>query len=116
VDQQIKGGIVLYNIVVYVPKTHVEQVKEAMFRAGGGHFQKYDSYSWQVPGTGQFRPLAGSTPFIGTAGNVEQVPEYRVEMVCTRERIRGVLQAMIDAHPYEEVAYHACEAMTLEDF
>jgi hypothetical protein len=106
----------LYNIVVYVPETHAERVKEAMFQAGGGRFEQYDNCSWQVKGTGQFRPLAGSTPFLGTAGTVEQVPEYRLEMVCAASRIKPVLQAMIDAHPYEEVAYHAYKAMTVKDF
>lgn len=105
----------LYNIVVYVPETHAEAVKEAMFQAGGGKYQRYDSCSWQVAGTGQFRPLPGSTPFIGSKDTVEKVPEYRVEMVCTEEVLDAVLDAMIAAHPYEEVAHHYYRAMTASE-
>lgn len=106
----------MYNIVVYVPETHVEQVREAMFRGGGGKYNRYDSCSWQVAGTGQFRPLPGSSPFIGSAEKVEQVPEFRLEMICTEDNIRTAVAAMLKAHPYEEVAWHACRIMTASDF
>ncbi len=63
-------------------------------------------------GQGQFRPLAGSDPYIGRQGEVEQVDEYRVEMVCKRSAIRHAVQAMIAAHPYEEPAWDVVELVT----
>jgi len=95
----------MYQIVVYVPVSHLESVKEALFKAGAGKIGDYDSCAWQTLGKGQFRPLEGSTPFIGQTGNVEVVDEYRVELVCKKAVLKTAVAAMIAAHPYEEPAY-----------
>ena len=63
-------------------------VKSAVFAAGGGRIGAYDHCAWQVLGLGQFRPLDGSQPFIGEAGQVEQVEEWKVELVVADELIR----------------------------
>lgn len=52
-----------YKLCFYVPVTHIEQVKQAMFAAGAGTIGNYDCCAWQVLGVGQFRPLAGSQAF-----------------------------------------------------
>ncbi|MGH3726778.1 MAG: Nif3-like dinuclear metal center hexameric protein [Mycobacterium sp.] len=90
--------------VVFVPIASVDMVRRAMFDAGAGHIGDYSDCSWGVTGTGQFRPLEGSDPTIGTHGVVEQVVEDRVEMVAP-SRLRCALFAAIHAaHPYEEPA------------
>lgn len=95
----------MYKLCFYVPESHLESVKRACFDAGAGRIGDYDSCAWQVLGQGQFRPLQGSSPFIGEQGRVEQVAEYKVEMVCEDARIRDAVAAMRAAHPYEEPAY-----------
>lgn len=95
----------LYKITFYVPESHLDQVKQAMFAAGAGKVGNYDCCAWQVKGEGQFRPLPGSDAFIGSTNQLEKVEEYRVEMVCAQALIRIVKNAMIEAHPYEEPAY-----------
>lgn len=95
----------LYKIEFYVPESHLEAVKTAMFAAGAGRVGDYDSCAWQTRGQGQFRPLEGASPYIGQTGKVETEAEFKVEMVCTGEFIREVIEAMICAHPYEEVAH-----------
>ena len=55
----------MHILVVYVPETHIEKLKEALFQAQGGETARYDHCSWQTMGLGQFRPLEGSHPFIG---------------------------------------------------
>mgnify|MGYP005848294471 CR=1 FL=1 len=95
----------MYKLVVFVPESHLEGVKTALFAAGAGKLGNYDSCAWQTKGQGQFRPLAGSQPYLGQAGQVEQVVEYRVEMVCEEGRIQAVLAALREAHPYEEPAF-----------
>ncbi|WP_075185617.1 YqfO family protein [Teredinibacter haidensis] len=97
--------MVLYQLVFYVPKTYVESVKSAVFSAGAGKSGDYDHCSWQVLGQGQFRPLLGSSPFLGNEGNVETVEEYRVEMVMAAAVRDVVIAALKQAHPYEEPAY-----------
>ncbi len=95
----------MYKLAFFVPPSHVEEVKDAMFSAGGGCIGAYDCVSWQTLGEGQYRPGEGSSPFIGTPGQLEKLPEYKVEMVCAADRIRAVVAALKQAHPYEEVAF-----------
>ncbi len=95
----------MYKIVVYVPEKYCSQVKAALFAAGAGRIGNYDQCSWQVLGEGQFRPLAGSQPFIGQQNQVECVREYRLEMLCCDAQLAEAISAMKKAHPYEEVAY-----------
>ena len=102
----------MYKLCFYVPESHLELVKAALFAAGAGRIGDYDSCCWQVPGQGQFRPLAGSDPFLGRQGEVEQVAEYRVELVCEAHSIKAAVQALLDAHPYEEPAWDAVALVT----
>jgi hypothetical protein len=103
----------MYKLCVYVPQSHVEPVKVAMFQAGAGRIGDYEHCAWQVLGQGQFRPLAGSNPYIGKQDELERVLEYRVEMICDDDLIEAVVVALKRAHPYEEPAY---DVMRLESF
>ncbi|WP_296934861.1 YqfO family protein [uncultured Marinobacter sp.] len=95
----------MYKMCYFVPETHVEQTKQALFDAGAGRIGDYDCCAWQSLGKGQFRPLEGSDPFLGKAGEIEAVDEYKVELVCADELIQDALAALKRAHPYEEPAY-----------
>lgn len=95
----------MYKIAFFVPEEHAEVVKKAMFAAGAGKIGDYDSCCWQVAGQGQFRPLAGSQPFIGQHGEVERVRELKVEMICADDCMKQALKALKEAHPYEEPAF-----------
>ncbi len=106
----------MYRIGVYLPESHLELVKEAMFSKGGGKYNRYDRCSWQVAGTGQFRPSKEANPHTGTPGKLEKLIEFRVEMVCEDAAVRGVIDAMLAAHPYEEPAYDIVEIKTKKDF
>ncbi|MCG6201284.1 NGG1p interacting factor NIF3 [Psychromonas antarctica] len=106
----------MYQLVFYVPVSHLEMVKSAVFKAGAGSMGDYESCAWQCLGTGQFRPLAASTPFIGIVDQVQKVPEYKVEMVCIAAKIKPILQALLAAHPYQTPAYSVIEIKTIKDF
>lgn len=98
-------------IVVYVPATHIDVVKQAMFDAGAGKIGDYSQCAWQVLGQGQFQPTTDARPFIGQANTLSQIDEYRVEIVCEDNYLNNVIASMIAAHPYEEPAYHAYPSM-----
>ena len=104
-----------YRISVYVPESHAQQVKSALFSEGAGRIGDYDSCCWQTSGNGQFRPLEGSQPYIGQTGQVERVDELKIELVCEAQYLRKALEAMIEAHPYEEPAYDVYQALSLSD-
>lgn len=95
----------LLKLVVFVPVTHADAVREALGRAGAGYIGHYSRCSFNVRGTGTFCPDEGTTPFIGVAGRLEQVEEVRIETIIKEKATSRVVQAMLDVHPYEEVAY-----------
>ncbi len=103
----------MLKLIFFVPADALETVKQAVFAQGAGKLGTYDQCAWQTLGTGQFRPLVGSQPFIGELGVLEQVAEYRVETLVEAHLIYHVIAALKKAHPYEEPAY---EVIRLEAF
>jgi len=95
----------MYKLSVFIPKSHLSQVKAALFAAGAGKIGNYDHCCWQTLGRGQFRPLDNSRPFIGKAGKTETIDEYKIELVVEDALIHSVIKQMKQAHPYEEPAY-----------
>jgi hypothetical protein len=96
----------MYSLVFYVPESHLEEVKEALFDVGAGAIGDYEACCWQVKGQGQFRPNANANPFIGVKSELETLAEYRVEMVLELSLKEVAIKALKAAHPFEEVAYH----------
>ena len=94
-----------FRLDVYVPDSHVEAVKSAVFEAGAGYFGNYDSCCWQTEGTGQFRPLEGAHPFHGEPGRVEHVKEWKLEFVVEEAALEAVLSAIRRSHPYETPSF-----------
>jgi len=97
----------MYLISFYVPESHLQIVKQALFKKGAGKAGNYDCCSWQSNGKGQFRPLKGSSPFKGKQNKVYFIDEYKVEMICRESIIKDVLKELVKTHPYEEPAFHA---------
>lgn len=95
----------MYKLCFFVPESHLQTVKSAVFAAGGGLIGAYDSCCWQTLGLGQFRPLSGSQPYIGQSGQLEQVQEWKVELVVADGLIQSAVKALLQAHPYETPAY-----------
>jgi len=100
-----KGGL-LKKLTVYVPRTHVETVRNALFDAGAGAIGRYDQCSYNTVGYGTFRGLEGAAPTIGQVGTQERVEETKIEVVYPAVHERAVVVAMYAAHPYEEVAHN----------
>jgi len=108
----------MYKICVYIPESHLQHVKDALFATGAGRIGNYENCCWQVLGEGQFRALEGSNPFIGQVvkgqkGKVETVKECKIELVCEDQLIQPAIAAMKQAHPYETPAY---DVWKLENF
>lgn len=94
-----------YKLIVYVPEEHVENVKNAIFKAGAGCIGNYSHTSFSIEGEGTFKPLAGSAPFEGSQGEMSRVREKRVETVVPANKLNKIIAKMINSHPYEEPAY-----------
>lgn len=94
-----------YKVVVFVPEEALATVRNAMAQAGAGRIGEYSCCSFRTRGIGSFMPEEGARPYIGSAGRLEEVEEWRLEMLCTHSVLADVLSAMRENHPYEEVAY-----------
>ena len=99
----------LDTLVFFVPVDDTERVLEAVFAAGGGRVGQYADCAFVSSGTGQFRPLPGSAPSVGTIGQLTQVEENRVELVLPRASRATVVAALLAAHPYEQPAWSVVE-------
>ncbi|MFD0672050.1 Nif3-like dinuclear metal center hexameric protein [Cohnella sp. GCM10027633] len=95
----------LFKLVVFVPETHSDKVRAALFGAGAGWIGNYSHCSFNTEGTGTFLPREGAKPFIGQQGKLESAAEVRIETVVSQSVRKAVISAMLKAHPYEEVAY-----------
>ena len=104
----------LFRLEFYVPASHLETVKAAMFAAGAGKVGNYDCCAWQTQGQGQYRPLPESNPFSGELDKLQIANEFKVEMVCEKQFIAAATQALKQNHPYEEVAYAVLALQAVE--
>ena len=95
----------MLKLIYYVPESHLESTKQAIFAAGAGGIGNYEHCAWQVLGTGQFKPIKGADPFIGEVGELEQVAEWRVETIVPEDKASDVGRALKASHPYEEPAF-----------
>ena len=105
----------MYKLSFYVPESHLELIKNALFAKGAGRYNAYDQCCWQVMGQGQFRPLTNSQPHLGKMHQLEKIAEYKVEMICKDAAIKEVLQTLVSIHPYEEPAYDVYKILAIED-
>lgn len=99
-----KAGL-LKKLVTYVPHNYAGKVRKALFDTGAGKVGNYSSCSYNLEGTGTFKAEEGADPFVGEIGELHQEPETRIEVVYPGNIERQLVAALIQAHPYEEVAY-----------
>ena len=91
-----------FKLEIYIPESHVPALLEALAGAGAGVVGNYDHCASLSAVTGTWRPLPGARPYDGEVGRLQQAPEIKVETSCPAERIKDVLAAIRQAHPYEE--------------
>lgn len=103
----------MYKLTVFIPESHLDVVKNALFSTGAGQIGNYSHCCWQVLGQGQFMPLAGNNAFIGKTDKLESVAEWRVEMVVAEDKLQAVISALKSAHPYETPAYDVIKMLDI---
>jgi hypothetical protein len=96
---------VRYKLVWFVPREALDATRNAVFAAGAGRIGEYERCSWYAAGTGTFFGGAGTNPAVGDPGREQRVSELRVETVVTEDRLAAAVEALREAHPYEEPAY-----------
>jgi dinuclear metal center YbgI/SA1388 family protein len=96
---------ILKKLITFAPLDKAEDVRKALFSAGGGELGKYSECSFNTEGTGTFKPLEGADPFVGEIGKRHEANELKIEVIFPGYLEQKIIKAMIDVHPYEEVAY-----------
>jgi len=105
---QTKAGT-LKKLITFVPLDQVEQVRDALFKAGGGHIGNYSECSFSAEGTGTFKAGEHTKPFAGKPGERHDEKEIKIEVIFPAYLQDALTAAMITAHPYEEAAYDVIE-------
>lgn len=95
----------LLKIATYVPTSHADLVRQALFNAGAGNIGNYDLCSFNIQGQGTFRPTESSNPFLGVKGELHTEQELKVEVIAPQIKKQEIIQALLASHPYEEPAY-----------
>jgi len=109
--QPLRGRLMQLN--TYAPRPIAGAIRDALFAAGAGHIGAYSECSFSTEGQGSFRPSEQANPTIGQAGgDREVVLETQISVVMPDYLQARVLNALKQAHPYEEVAY---ECIRLEN-
>ncbi len=104
----------MLKLIYYVPESHLETTKLAIFEAGAGGIGNYEHCAWQVLGMGQFKPVIGANPFIGQVDTLEQIPEWRVETIVPEDKAKQVAKALRASHPYEEPAFEFIQIIQID--
>ncbi len=94
-----------FKLVTFVPPEHLDAVLDRMAAAGAGEIGLYRRCAFYQAGTGTYEPQAGANPYQGAVGRREHIQEMRLEVLVPSHRLQAVIEAMLQAHPYEEVAY-----------
>ncbi|MDS7933462.1 NGG1p interacting factor NIF3 [Acinetobacter sp. V91_7] len=104
----------MLKLIYYVPESHLELTKQAIFSAGAGGIGNYEHCAWQVKGIGQFKPVKGADPYIGQLNELEQVDEWRVETIVLEEKASAVAKSLKASHPYEEPAFEFIQIIEID--
>jgi len=95
----------LSKLVTFIPVDHIDNVRNAVFNAGAGNIGNYDLCSYNTEGTGTFRGNKNTNPYVGEKGKLHKENEIRFESIFPNYLKNNILKSLIEAHPYEEVAY-----------
>lgn len=93
----------MFKIVTFVPGKDAQRVRQAIGDAGAGVLGNYTHASFSSKGTGRFIPREGAHPAIGQIGKLEEIEEERIEVICSKDKVKEVVAAIKKVHPYEEI-------------
>jgi hypothetical protein len=91
----------MYKIITSCPKDLVDQLIDAMANAGAGKVGEYSHCAFITKGEGNWYAGANSNPSIGNAGEMCRIEEYKIEMNCEDNKLKAIIQAIRNIHPYE---------------
>lgn len=94
-----------HKLVTFVPKSNFEELRDALYAKGAGEYNNYSHSGFYQQGTGSFKPLANSNPYLGEKGSLNEIEEYRFEVLVSTDKVERVIKELLKVHPYEEPAW-----------
>lgn len=95
----------LMKLYTFVPVEFAEKVRAAIFNAGAGSIGNYSECSFNAEGKGTFKAGENTHPFVGETNIRHEESEIKIEIIFPFYLKDKIVNALIEAHPYEEVAY-----------
>lgn len=89
------------KVEIFIPETHLAALRAALRNVDAGHIGNYDSCLSYSEVTGCWRPLEGSSPYLGEKNALSTEPELKVEVTCLRDHVDITIDAIKKVHPYE---------------
>lgn len=91
------------KLEIFIPETHLAILQTALQAVDAGHIGNYDCCLSYSPVIGCWRPLEGTSPYLGSVGEISSKPELKVEVTCRTEQVDETVEAVKKVHPYEEL-------------
>ncbi len=105
----------MFKIVTFVPIQDANRIRQVMGDAGAGVLGNYHHASFSTKGVGRFIPAEGAHPVVGKKGEMSQVKEERIEVICQKKQVKEVISAIKKYHPYEEIPIEVYELVDLNE-
>lgn len=105
----------LYKLEIFIPESHFRILQKALQEVDAGHIGNYDGCLSYSKVTGTWRPLDGTHPYIGEAGEISEEPELKVEVTVRAEKLRETVNKIKEVHPYEEPVINIIPMMCAAD-
>ena len=91
-----------FKMEIFIPESHFPELQKALQKADAGHIGNYDSCLSFSRVTGMWRPLSGTTPYLGKENEIFTAEELKVEVTVRQDHLEETLQLVKEVHPYEE--------------
>lgn len=103
----------IYKVETYLPKEALENIKSGLYSLGFGKVGKYDCCLTWYEVQSSWRPMSGANPYLGSIGEIELAPEYKLEFRCSEKDLKDAIATIKKNHPYEEVCINIIPIITL---
>ncbi|MBN2015343.1 divalent cation tolerance protein CutA [Candidatus Dojkabacteria bacterium] len=103
----------MYKVITFCPNNSIDKVISAMAEAGAGNVGNYSHCAFITKGEGNWFSGKGSNPTIGQVGKISREKENKIEMVCPKNKLKSVVEAIKRSHPYEEPEINVYELVAV---
>ncbi len=97
---------ITHKLIVYCPASHTHPLRQSLSQAANVQIGPYTHCSFTAQGLGTFLPGAAAKPYIGKTGQLQKVPEDKLEIPCDAHTdLAHLIDVLLKNHPYEQPAY-----------